>query len=60
MAKIPMTKDRDKTGIPKHKANDKTRARDPETGLIRDYTFKSERIIKDDDDNIIGVETLWQ
>ncbi len=58
--KKPMTDKRDQINIKKSKAGDKIKALDPTTKKLRDFKFVSERIIKDDDGNIIGVEKIWQ
>lgn len=55
-----MTDKRDQINIKKSKAGDKIKALDPTTKKLRDFKFVSERIIKDDDGNIIGVEKIWQ
>lgn len=59
MTHTPMTKDRKKCNIPMHKKGDKTEYKD-KNGKTKLATWKSEKIIRDDDDNIIGVVTEWQ
>lgn len=58
MARPPMSKDRSKCGIPMRRPGEKTTVFIK--GAAVQKTFKSERVIKDDDGNIIGVETQWQ
>ena len=55
-----MTKNIIEAKVKIHKVGDKTTAIDPITKAPRQFTFKSSRIVKDDDDNIIGVVTEWQ
>tara|TARA_R110000823_G_scaffold261706_1_gene382449 strand:+ start:488 stop:667 length:180 start_codon:yes stop_codon:yes gene_type:complete len=58
--KKPMSDKRDKINIKKSKAGDTIKGIDPKTKKVRDFKFVKERIIKDDDGNIIGVEKIWQ
>jgi len=57
---MTLTKDREKCGVPINKVGDKTSFIDPETKQEIEKTFKSERVIKDSEGNIIGVEKEWQ
>ena len=59
MDKTRMTKDRTKTGIPIRRKGDTKKFKDID-GTVRDVTFVKERVIRDPDGNIIGVETEWQ
>jgi len=52
--KKPMTKDRDKCGIPISTTSDEIEV----SGEMK--KFKKERVVKDEDGNIIGVEKEWQ
>ena len=56
-----MTKNRAETNIPIGKiGSDKIMSEDPLTKVVREYVLVSEREIKDENGNIIGVEKIWQ
>jgi len=55
-----MKSKRGDVGITVSKVTDKIKGYDQITGKLRDFKFVSERIIRDDDGNIIGVEKKWQ
>jgi hypothetical protein len=55
LAKPIPTKDRSKCGIPQRTIADKT----TNSKGVK-LSWKSERVVYDDDGNILGVETFWQ
>ncbi len=55
------TKDRVVAKLPIGKiGTDTIKGEDPVTKLIKNYTLTKERVLTDDDGNIIGVEKTWQ
>jgi len=59
MVHIKMTKDRSKCGIKSHEVGEKTKYIG-EDKKIHTAKFVREIILRDDDNNIIGVTSLWQ
>lgn len=58
MMKKPMTKDIAETKCKIHKAGDTIQAK--VDGIKKTVTYKSHKIITDDEGFIIGVQTEWQ
>jgi hypothetical protein len=55
-----MIKKRDEINVKVSKINDTIKGIDPITKKSKVYKFVNEKIIKDDDGNIIGVVKEWQ